>query len=396
MLERLPRNRRNAALGFLALLLIWFCWSIRAVINPLLMGYLLAYILHPLVLRVQARGIMTRGKAVTLIFVLGGGLIFAIGLGLVVQTQNLLRQVVENEEVHDKLQGNLTQLWTSAEEVLPEGFLPEAPEIGALREWARNWSREDLDRERAAAAGWRVAGGAWNFFLGFFGSLFGIASLVFLVPLYTYYLLFELERLHHFVQGYLPRTERARIGRVSEQIGEVLASFFRGRLLVCLLKGGLTTAGLAVAGVDYAFLLGMSSGFLSLIPAFGPLIGFLAALTLGVLEHGPLGSLLRVGIVFGAAELIEGYFLIPKVLGDSLGLHPVVVLFSLLAGGAALGLFGVLVALPLTASLVILARELVLPALKNFAEEESPLPEGVPVASSDEAQEQGDKPSSDA
>jgi predicted PurR-regulated permease PerM len=211
--------------------------------------------------------------------------------------------------------------------------------------------------------------------------LFGIGGLVVLVPLYTYYLLFELDRVHGFFGRYVPKRERARVARVGNQVGEVLAHFFRGRLLVCVLKGALLTVGLFVADVPYAFLLGMGSGFLSLIPAVGPLIGFVGAFLLGVLvgEHSFVGSLVRTGLVFGLAELVEGYVLIPKVLGDSLGLHPVVVLFSLLAGGAALGLFGVLVALPLTASLVILAREFVLPALGRFADEDPLESSTVPV-----------------
>jgi predicted PurR-regulated permease PerM len=101
-------------------------------------------------------------------------------------------------------------------------------------------------------------------------------------------------------------------------------------------------------------------------------VGFLGASLIGIVEHGVLGSLVRTGIVFGLGELLEGYVLIPKVLGDSLGLHPLVVLFAILAGGAALGMFGILIALPLTASLVILAREFLLPALQQFADEDAP------------------------
>jgi predicted PurR-regulated permease PerM len=112
----------------------------------------------------------------------------------------------------------------------------------------------------------------------------------------------------------------------------------------------------------------MGGGFLSLVPFVGPLLGFGAAFLIGLVDHEILSALLRTGLVFGLAEVVEGYVLVPKVLGDSLGLHPVVVLVSVMVGGAALGMFGLLLALPLTAAIVIIARELVLPALKDWAE----------------------------
>ena len=159
-------------------------------------------------------------------------------------------------------------------------------------------------------------------------------------------------------------------------------------MLICLLKGGVITAGLFAVQVPYAVFLGMGSGFLSLVPFVGPVFGFAAAFVLaafppGAVEvtaaaaEGPsvwvpiLWALLRTGGVFVAAELLEGYVLLPKILGDSLGLHPVVVLASIFIGGAALGMFGFLIALPLTAALVILVREMVLPALADFADEDT-------------------------
>jgi predicted PurR-regulated permease PerM len=158
--------------------------------------------------------------------------------------------------------------------------------------------------------------------------------------------------------------------RIGGQIGEVLANFFRGRLLVCVAKGTFLTVGLYACGVDYALLLGMGTGFLSLVPFVGSAIGFVMALLVGMLEHSVVESLLRVGIVFALAELFENYVLIPKILGNSLGLHPIIVIFSLMAGAASLGMFGLLVALPLTATLVILGREFLLPTLAELADKD--------------------------
>lgn len=376
MLERLPRVWRNAALCALGLLVLWFAWGIRSVINPLLIGYLAAYILHPVVLRVRGTRLSHRA-AVNLVFAAGAGLMLLLGLATALQARALVRDVVTDEalreEVAQALSTGRTFLVERVGLDLPSGSLTGV--FDEVRERLRElWEANEAAAGKAAQAVPAATLGVWHVLQRLFGWVAGVGGMLVLVPLYAYYLLFELERLHGFVRRYLPARERARLGRVGASIGEVLANFFRGRLFVCFAKGMALALGLWVAGVPHALLLGALGGALSLVPAFGPLASFVLALLVGCLEHSLLGSLVRTGVVFALAELLEGYVLIPKVLGDSLGLHPLVVIFSLLAGGAALGLFGVLVALPLTASLVIVVRELVLPALERFADEDGDSP----------------------
>ena len=381
MLERLSRTRRNVALAILGALVLWFCWSIRSVLNPLILGYLAAFILHPLVEKVQQHG-FSRRSAVNLIFGIGLVAFVLVVLGLGIQFRELAREVVTNDRVQEQVQQQLDDftVWMRETVGLDIGRLPP-PDIASIRAYLQEFLEDYGAAVRSAGgAGIRVAGEAFDFVLRLIGSLLGIGGLFLLVPLYTYYLLFELGRIHRFVSRYMPVRDRERIGRVGAQIGEVIASFFRGRLGVCLIKGLLLSLGLLLAGVDYAFLFGMVSGFLSLVPFVGPAIGFVLAFMVGMLEHGVLGSLLRTGVVFGLGELIEGYVLIPKILGDSLGLHPVVVLFALIAGGAALGMLGILIALPLTAALVIVVREFVLPALGDLADEGGAPPRGARAA----------------
>ncbi len=158
--------------------------------------------------------------------------------------------------------------------------------------------------------------------------------------------------------------------KIGTQIGEVLSNFFRGRLLVCLCKGSILAIGLWAVGIRYPILIGLGTGFLTLIPFIGSLVGFVVALLFGFIDYEVLEALWRAGLIFLLAEGIENYLLIPKILGDSLGLHPIVVIFSLLAGAASLGMFGLLIALPLAASLVIVAREFVLPVLADLADQD--------------------------
>jgi predicted PurR-regulated permease PerM len=235
----------------------------------------------------------------------------------------------------------------------------------------RNWLSSEENRAGAAAAGLAAAGGVWGVLQRVFGSLMTVFMYLFLVPLYAWFLLFELERITSFVRSCIPRNSRDQWTRVGSQMGEMLGSFFRGRMLVCLLKGIVLSITLASCGIPYWLLVGMLGGFLSLIPIVGPGIAYGLAFLLALLEFDPVGAFWRGALVITVGEVVEGYILVPKILGNSLGLHPVVVLASLMVFGAALGMFGLLIALPLMSAIVILVRELVLPAVREFAEEGS-------------------------
>jgi len=399
VLERLSPRGRNLALAALGLLLVWSSWTVRAVLNPVILGYLLAFVLNPMVRGLERRGWGRRSAAnlIFLAFFAAGSL---LGLAIFWQGRALVRDVGES----DSFQRGWEQVETWASEVLADGPaegdagsaavppepsepLPEATsEGGDAVILAR--ILEELTDEQNQVRALEGAATAWPYLRSFFGSIVALVTLLALLPIYAYFLLFELDRIHAFVYRYIPKSEKDRFARIGRQVGEVLASFFRGRVLICLLKGGVITAGLFAVQVPYAVFLGMGSGFLSLVPFVGPVFGFAAAFVLaafppGAVEvtaaaaEGPsvwvpiLWALLRTGGVFVAAELLEGYVLLPKILGDSLGLHPVVVLASIFIGGAALGMFGFLIALPLTAALVILVREMVLPALADFADEDT-------------------------
>lgn len=443
MLERLSRERRNAALGILAVVLLVFAWSVRDVLNPLLLAYLLAFMAHPAVLNLERRGWSRMGAVNVIYAVLFAGTLL-LSLGMWAQGNQLVRRMgtgdaASPQGVMEKLDQRFESLvekhkdhaliaWLFDEEEVPDGAealpgegAPESPAASDADSTApshssadpmepssadgaqadalegagagddpdeqasggtsyfvqfiqRVWEEmsSDTDQPRAGPVALRGAGSLMGMLSHWFGSVMGFFTLLFLLPIYTWYLLFELERIHGFVRRYVPEREKERVTRIGSQIGEVIAGFFRGRLVVCLLKGLLIAFGLWVTGLPYALFLGLFAGFLSLVPFVGALFGFVFAFLVLLLEPGAggvLGLALKTGIVFGVAEMIEGYVLVPKILGDTLGLHPLVVFVSVFVGGSALGMFGFLVALPLTAALIILCRELVLPALAEFADE---------------------------
>jgi predicted PurR-regulated permease PerM len=417
MLERLDKTKRNIGLAAVAALLLWGGWTVRSVLNPLILGYLFAYILRPSVKGLENRGLRRR-EAVNVIFSAFAVVMTVTVLGVAFQAQQAterlmaasrsghdpfavaearIDEVLEgaSDWLHDmfgedepghvesspqgsgtpgrsftNLPGKLAPLAAeNAPARDPGGTEPEA-DGPTLRKLLRSWSAEFTakvgDGGSSALVVWLLA-----VLSNLFGGALSIFAFLTLLPVYTYFLLFELERIHGFVHDHLPKRERERISRVATEIGSVLANFFRGRLLICFLKGAVITAGLMVAGVPHPFLLGMLSGFMALIPFAGPFLSFLLAYFVGLQRMEPLEAALWIAPVYVVAEAIEGYVLIPKILGDSLGLHPVVILLAVFVGGSALGLFGFLIAVPLAATLIILFREFVMPALEEFAEEDS-------------------------
>ena len=389
MIDRLSPFARNLALLCLFGLLAWFCWIVRSVLNPLILGYLLAFILHPLVLTLERRG-WKRRSAVNFIFGVFLAGITLLGVVIVQQGRGMYRELTAEKGLSEQVRMRIDEFlaknqkeidWAlqilNKDRAKPSERPGEAPGTGGqlrsyedLQQFLQKALDDWLQGPQAAEAGKQAASLALPILKNVFGGVMAFLGLLILLPIYTWFLLFELERIHGFLQRYLPSRERGRLVKIGTQIGEVLSNFFRGRLLVCLCKGSFLAIGLWAAGIRYPMLIGLGTGFLTLIPFVGSLVGFVVALLFGFLDYEVLEALWRAGAVFLAAELLENYVLIPKILGDSLGLHPIVVIFSLLAGAASLGMFGLLIALPLAASLVILAREFVLPVLADLADQD--------------------------
>jgi predicted PurR-regulated permease PerM len=422
MIERLPRHRRNWILGALLLLVLWFAWSIKAVLNPLLLGYTLAAIVAPFVRTLEKRGWRHRTAVVT-VFVAALGSTLLVLLGLALQVRSLVIEVAapgrggeaveapvgdESEpragaatsdgsvvdvvspaatEVPPQDGADVAAQDTSEPRVSPivalvdridarvSQFVPLL-EPGSVRGAfdALVSGGEDGGVLRAAGqASGQVARGLWSGLGSALEAIFGLSTLVLLVPLYAFFWMFEMDALNGWVRRHVPVRERERTSRIAKRMGEILSRFFRGRLAICALKGAFVAIALALCGVKYSLLLGTLAGLLSLIPFVGSVVAFALGLVVAVAyrENPWIGVAVAVA-VYGVAELVEGYVLVPRILGESLGLSEVAVLFAVTAGGAALGLFGVLAALPIAAGIKVAFLEYVAPALKQWADESSP------------------------
>lgn len=203
---------------------------------------------------------------------------------------------------------------------------------------------------------------------------FSLLSWLVLCPLYVFFFLLEIDPMIAAIRRYLPAVQRDRIVRIFTSIDRILSAFFRGRLIVCVVKGGITSIGLLALGVPFWFPIGMAAGFVSLIPYVGIWLAVVPALLLSWLEHESGLRLGGTGAVFALMEVVEGLVLVPTFLGKEVGLHPLTIVVTLLIFGKLFGLVGVLLSVPLAAITKILGTEFVMPLIRDFADEDPRAP----------------------
>jgi len=180
-------------------------------------------------------------------------------------------------------------------------------------------------------------------------AFFNFLALMVITPVVAFYLLRDWDRMVAKADDYLPRKHQATIRTLAHEVDETLAGFLRGQGAVCLSLAVFYAIGLTLAGLDFGLVIGLLAGFLSFIPYVGSLVGLLLSVGLAVAQFDDWISVGIVAAVFFVGQAIEGNFLTPKLVGERVGLHPVWVMFALLAGGALFGFVGVLLAVPVAA-----------------------------------------------
>lgn len=324
-----------------SLLFGWLCYLLAPVLTPFLMAAILAYIGDPLVDRLEAWR-LSRTLAVVSVF-LALSLLGLVALLIIVPM--LQRQVAlllsKLPAYLDLIQTHVIP-WLAAQlGVEEQGF-----DLAALKS--------------AIASNWAAAGGTAA---SFFGSISrsGLAMLgwlanLILIPVVTFYLLRDWDFLVGRVRELLPRRIEGSVVQLAKATDEVLAAFFRGQLSVMLALGTVYSVGLWLVGLELSLLIGMLSGLVSFVPYLGFIVGILVAGVAALMQFQEALPLVYVALVFGVGQMLEGMVLTPLLLGERIGLHPVAVIFSVLAGGQLFGFFGVLIALPVAAIIAVLLR----------------------------------------
>ena len=187
-------------------------------------------------------------------------------------------------------------------------------------------------------------------------ALVNLFSLILITPIVAFYMLRDWHTFQNKVKSLLPRNYKDTICSLSLQIDKILAGFIRGQLTVCFLLGFYYACGLYAIGLELGILVGFIAGMISFIPYVGCFVGLLVSLGLAFAQFGTYNSLLQVIIVFAIGQFLEGNFLTPKLVGDNVRLHPVWIMFALLAGGVLLGFLGMMIAVPVAAIVSVLIR----------------------------------------
>ena len=179
-----------------------------------------------------------------------------------------------------------------------------------------------------------------------------------LIPVVTFYLLRDWDVLVEGIRTLLPRKIEPVVSSLAKEIEEVLGAFMRGQLMVMLALGVIYAVGLWLVGLDLAFIIGMIAGLLSIVPYLGTAVGVIAAVIAALFQFQDVLHTVLVLVVFAAGQSLEGMVLTPRLVGDRVGLHPVAVIFAVLAGGQLFGFLGILLALPVASALNVLVRHL--------------------------------------
>jgi predicted PurR-regulated permease PerM len=322
--------------GIAALVLFAVLYLLGNVMLPFLVGGAIAYFLDPVADRLERAG-LSRALA-TAIISLVALLVFVLIVLAVIPT----------------LVSQLTALISAAPEIsaqFQEFLLARFPELSDRT----STMRQTLTQigEAVSARGGELVNGIVTSAL----NLIGVVVFIVVVPVVAFYLLLDWDNMVERIDSMLPRDHAPAIRQIAREIDEVLAGFVRGQVLVCLLLGTFYSVALALAGLQFGLVVGAIAGAITFIPYVGSLVGGALAIGLALFQFwGDWWSIGLVAAIFAVGQFVEGNILTPKLVGGSVGLHPVWLLFALSAFGALFGFVGLIVAVPITAAIGVLAR----------------------------------------
>lgn len=333
-------------LVILLAVLLWLLYRLAPVITPFAMAAALAYLGDPLVDRLQQWKIRgwTCGRtlAVTIVFLFMSLLLLGLLLIVIPMTLEQVRHLIERTPATVAWVVETAIPWLESKSGLSFPELDAASLTATAKTYWKELAGASMDVLGSVSAGGQAL---VNWLMNFV-----------LVPVVTFYLLRDWDHLVAGVRKLLPTKVEPTVSDLAGEIDEVMGAFIRGQLMVMLALGIVYTLGLWAIGLNLAFVIGMLAGLLSIVPYLGTLVGVVAAVIAAGFQFQDLLHPLLALAVFGIGQTLEGMVLTPKLVGDKVGLHPVAVIFAVLAGGQLFGFLGILLALPVASALNVLLR----------------------------------------
>ncbi len=328
----------NLAILAAIVLSLYFLYTLRSVVTAFFLSALLAYLLDPVADWLERRH-LPRGLGVILLI-----LVLAL-FGVVVVTLVFPILRVQLESLIEGTPRYLEQLRPWLEPVILRltGIDPFELE-GAWNDFfGRLWTLPPSFFQSASSVLWRASTGLVNFIL----LLINLA----IIPVATFYLLRDFDHLKERALHLAPPKHHAFLGERFRRMDEILGSFLKGQFLVALILAGIYSLGLVLLGTPLGIVIGIAGGLANIVPYMGLLVGLLPALLMTLLEHPDWPHALGVLVVFGFGQGLDSMLLSPWIVGDRVGLHPVVIMMAVFIGGAAFGFLGILLAVPTAAVL---------------------------------------------
>lgn len=324
-----------------AALLVAFLYLFSEILLPFVAGMALAYFLDPVADRLQRVGLSR--TAATCVILLGFVIVLALGVVIVVPV--LASQLADFAE---KLPGYLEQLQTLITSFNPEWLEQRfGLDAGSLREGLSSLA------STGASFVTTVFQSLWSSGV----ALFSIAGLFVVTPVVAFYMLLDWDRMVATVDKCVPRQHVHTVRQIATDINSATAGFVRGQGTLCLVLGIMYAVGLTLTGLNFGILIGLFAGLISFIPYVGSIVGLVLAVGVALVQFWPDWIMVVVvACVFFAGQFIEGNILQPKLVGKSVGLHPVWLMFALFAFGALFGFVGLLIAVPAASAVGVLVR----------------------------------------
>lgn len=342
-------QKTNRNWMFWIALFILFCLSVyvlRSVLLPFVAGIVIGYLLDPCASRFEKWGMNRTLATFLVLFLVVIFLVPAIILLVGVIDEQLGRFISVVPQYISSFVKKIDPFINEVHEQFP------SLEADKLKLYLRNNIANSL----------KIVGGVLRGIITSGFALFNLISLLLITPVVTFYMLRDWDKFLAKIDSLLPRSSKKSIREQARQIDKTLAGFLRGQLSVCVLLGTYYSLGLHFVGLDLGLLVGFIAGIISFIPYVGSIVGFILSIGIAFAQFDTMMPIMQVVLVFVTGQFIEGNFLTPKLVGDNVGLHPVWVMFALLAGGVLLGFLGLMIAVPVAAIIGVLLRH----AIDNY------------------------------
>lgn len=334
-------NKKFIFFGIVIFLLCAFFYSVSDILFPFVAGLLIAYLFDPVADRLQQNGV-GRGVAAGIIIVAFFTILvvagFFLGPVLIDQIKFLIESLPDYiEQIRDEFVPYIEEKFSEID--------PNIVENAKEKTEANQGQFAEIMSEILAGI---LSSSFW---------LFNLISLIALTPFIAFYILRDWDKFIAKIDSLLPRDYAPTIRTQAKKVDDTIAGFLRGQLNVCIILGTFYSISLTIAGLNFGFAIGFLSGLLCFIPYIGTMLGIVIGIGVAFAQFdGDVEQIAIIAAIYAFAQVMEGNFLTPKIVGDKIGVHPAWLIFGMLAGGTILGVVGVLIAVPLTAIIGVLVK----------------------------------------